>query len=462
MFQAGFASCCITPQPGLEIPGLFQRRIAQGVHDDLYARAAVIDDGVQVIAIVQTDAIKVSEDLVAAARRQIRRLCGIPAANCFIAATHTHSGGPIFAGFASEPDPDYARFVAQQIAAAVAEAGRRRRPARVGADATQAEGFAFNRRFRMKDGTEKTHPGKMNPDIVAPAGPADPAVTVIALADPKTHAPFGCLVHFACHATHMNGYLFSADYVRWIVDTLRAVHGPGFGVVFLNGACGDVTQVDNQSPRPGEFGSYWCQRTGRGIAGAAITALARTDYYAEASIATAAARVRASVRRSTPEERRDARRRLEKKPNATDPETTYARECLAVEKMRRKRPVRSLEIMGVRIADAFLWGVPGEFFQAFAQDLKQDSSFPNTCCVELANGYNGYICTPDAFNRGGYEIRTARSSFLEPDTGPRIVTAAKRLARRMFDDAESEIRRLPNRRAWPKHTDEDVLEGASQ
>ena len=82
--------------------------------------------------------------------------------------------------------------------------------------------------------------------------------------------PVGAVVHFACHATHMNGLLYSADYVKWVVDTVRAVYGPAFGAVFLNGACGDVTQVDNRSPRPLEMGPYWAERSGRCVGGAAV------------------------------------------------------------------------------------------------------------------------------------------------------------------------------------------------
>jgi hypothetical protein len=462
MLQTGFATACITPAPGKDIPGLFERRLGQGVHDPLYARAVVVDDGPHCAAMVQTDAIVVSEEIVAEARQRARRLCGIREKQCFIAATHTHSGGPTFGGFLSEPDPEYAAFVSRQIAAAIAEAHRVRRPALVGTATANADGAAFNRRFIMKDGAQRTHPGKMNPDIVAPAGPEDPTVTVVGFRDPDTLKPFGAIVNFACHATHMNGVLYSADYVAWVVDTLQAAYGPDFGVVYLNGACGDVTQVDNRNPRPLELGPYWCERTGRVVAGAAIQALARADYVREASIACRAAHVVAPIRASTSEQRKAARKLLAQKAiTAEDVETIYANELLEVERLRRKAPRRTLEIMAVRIADTMFWGVPAEFFQAFALEVRDASRFPHTCCVELANGYNGYICTKEAFAGGGYEVRLARSSFLEPDTGDRIVAAAKGLCTRMFREAEAEIRALPGRRIWPS-ADVSPLDGINQ
>jgi hypothetical protein len=285
---------------------------------------------------------------------------------------------------------------------------------------------------------------------------------VVGFRDPRTLEPLGCIVNFACHATHMNGLLYSADYVRWIVDTLQAIYGPGFGVVYLNGACGDVTQMDNRSPRPGEFGPYWCERTGRVVAGAALQAFARLELIAGATVAANATRVRANIRASTPAQCRAARALLAQKAiTAEDVETIYANELLQVEALRRNWPWRRLEIMGVRIADAWFWGVPAEFFQAFALEVRAASPFTLTCCVELANGYNGYVCTREAFAGGGYEVRTARSSLLEPDTGQRIVAAASRLGQRMFTAAEREIRVIPARRFWPTVKD-PALDGINQ
>ena len=463
MLKAGFAHRCITPEIGREIPGLFEQRLALGVADDLFVRAVVVDDGTCCAALVQTDAIALPEVLVREARERAHQLCGIEPRQCLIAATHTHSGGPVFGGFLSEPDPAYVSFVAAQTASAIAEAYRRRQDVLVGIDTVAAADFAFNRRFRMENGPEMTHPGKGNPGIVEPAGPEDPTVTVVGFRDPGTHRPVGGVVHFACHATHMNGLLYSADYPRWVVDTLQAVYGKDFGVVYLNGACGDVTQVDNRGARPLELGPYWCERTGRGVSGAALVALARMDSHKAAAVACDSMFVRAGIRGSTPAARKAARALLKKKAvTAEDVETIYARELLEVEKMRKAAPSRRLEIMGVRIADVLFWGVPAEFFQAYAAEVSTKSPFRHTCCVELANGYQGYICTEGAFPDGGYETRTARSSFLEPKAGAKVSTAAQRLARRMFEAGAKDIAKLPSRRVWPRFADAQALDGINQ
>jgi len=463
MLKAGFAARCITPAIGLEIPGLFERRTAEGVADDLFVRAVVLDDGRTCAALVQTDAIAVPNGMVKAARKQARELCGIEPRHCMIAATHTHSGGPLLGGFLSEADSGYISFVATQTASAVAEAYHARQKVLSGVECAQAEGFAYNRRFRMTSGPEVTHPGKGNPGIVEAAGPEDPTVTVLGFRDPSGHRPVGCIVHFACHATHMNGLRYSADYPRWIVDTLQGVYGRGFGVVFLNGACGDVTQVDNRSTRPMEMGPYWCERTGRGVAGAALLALARMDSVKTVSVHCDSVQVHAGIRESTVQSRRAARNLLAQKAvTAEDVDTVYAREMLEVEKMRGANPKRALEIMAVRIGETLLWGVPGEYFQRYAIEVRAESPLAPACCVELANGYHGYICTREAFPDGGYESRLARSSFLAEDTGERVRAAALRLAARMHEEAGTDVRKRPGQRVWPQFVDKRALDGINQ
>src|SRR5206468_11207961 len=114
----------------------------------------------------------------------------------------------------------------------------------------------FNRRFLMKDGREITHPGrpgtKYHDQIVRPAGPMDPDVGVLAVRKPGG-AVVGVVVNFACHCTVVGGNQFSADYVAYLRKHLKAAYGEQTAVCFLNGACGDITQVDNMATAK-EFG----------------------------------------------------------------------------------------------------------------------------------------------------------------------------------------------------------------
>jgi hypothetical protein len=141
---------------------------------------------------------------------------------------------------------DYIAHVERQIAAAVCAADAGRVPARCGAGAGMESASIFNRRFHMRSGLTATHPGQGNPDIVEPAGPIDPTVGVIGAWDADGKL-LGAIVDFACHATTAPGGT-SADYIYYIEKTIRGLLGEQAVVVFLPGAAGDVTQVDNRSP----------------------------------------------------------------------------------------------------------------------------------------------------------------------------------------------------------------------
>ena len=75
----------------------------------------------------------------------------------------------------------------------------------------------------------------------------------------------------------------------------------------------------------------------------------------------------------------------------------------------------------------FDFAIPCEVFTEIGLEIKKASPLPNTFTIELANGYNGYLPTPAQHALGGYETWRARSSYLEEDASPKVVTAVKEL-----------------------------------
>ncbi|MCA9445811.1 MAG: hypothetical protein KC931_01755, partial [Candidatus Omnitrophica bacterium] len=63
-----------------------------------------------------------------------------------------------------------------------------------------------------------------------------------------------------------------------------------------------------------------------------------------------------------------------------------------------------------------------EVFVEIGLEIKDRSPFEDTFTIELANGYNGYLPTPKHHELGGYETWRAKSSYLEPEASPQIVT----------------------------------------
>ena len=60
-------------------------------------------------------------------------------------------------------------------------------------------------------------------------------------------------------------------------------------------------------------------------------------------------------------------------------------------------------LQAVRVGDLCVCAIPFETFVEIGLDLKQRSPFPHTIVVGLANGYNGYLPTPEQHKLGGYE-----------------------------------------------------------
>jgi hypothetical protein len=145
-------------------------------------------------------------------------------------------------------DPNYLAEVEKALIDAVAEAHDRRVESKAGVGKGREDTVAFNRRFKMRNGLTYTHPGQGNPDIIEPAGPVDPEVGVIGAWDAKDpNKLLGCIVNFSCHATTSPGGI-SANYPYYLEKVIQGYFGKDCVVVFVAGASGDVTQVDNRSP----------------------------------------------------------------------------------------------------------------------------------------------------------------------------------------------------------------------
>lgn len=416
--QAGFAASDITPEIGANIPGGFRPNLSKGVRDPLYAVACVVTDGTTPVALVGIDELFIGKHTVRQARERIQKSTGIPAANVLVAASHTHSGGPILSCLGNLGDPAYEDRVAEGIAKAVEDAWAARQTVEIGVGLGKEDTISFNRRFQMKDGKEITHPGKpgsQNHDlIVRPAGPIDPDVGVLAVRKPGG-AVQGVVVNFACHCTVVGGNQFSADYVAYLRKELKAVYGPTTQIVFLNGACGDITQVDNQSTAK-EFGPEHAAMMGSKLAAEAVRTINRMAWMKTLSNAATTETVPLRIR---PEPDPVA-----EKPAfglGAGPDEVYAEERQRLAAEREKTPVLPCEVQGLRVGPLGIATNGSEYFVDYSLRMKAASPHKYTWFVELANEYIGYVPTAQAFVGGGYEPRTAMSSKLVPEAGQRLL-----------------------------------------
>jgi hypothetical protein len=462
VFKAGFAERDITPEMGMEIPGGYGKVYHKSFHDRCKVRAVVYDDGRRRVALVGVDALMVPRHLVLAARKAVQEQCGIAPEAVLIGASHSHSSGPtgmVQPGEYDHASPlvkrlayeqsscahaGYLERVRNQIVVAVCQAHSARVEARCGFGHGLENKAAYNRRFRMKNGLTFTHPGKGNPDIVEVAGPIDPEVGVIGSWHQDGRL-LGCVVNYACHATTSPGGI-SANWIYYLEKTIRGALGAETPVVFLQGACGDVTQVDNLSPYANPSGEQWARFVGGRVGAEAVKALLSMEPGAAATVDAGVKVLR--LRRRVPSTER-VRRSIElvqrdpKEVGAT--EWTFAKETVLLDALLAKEPVAEAEVQAVQVGPAVFLANPAELFCQFGLDMKAQSPFPFTFPVELANGCVGYVPTEEALGEhgGGYETRLTSYSNLEVTAGRRLVEASLELARRMTPGTPPEPPKAP-------------------
>ncbi|MCP4644572.1 MAG: hypothetical protein GY851_29275 [bacterium] len=424
--RAGFARTDLTPAVGTEMPGGFSKRLSKGIHDPLWAEAAYFNDGNTELAVVGIDLIMISHETVALARKHAETLCGIPASNIMIAASHTHNGGPVVDCLGSTSDPAYCQFAAEKIGEAVAQAHANAAESQVAWGAGHEDTVGFNRRFYMKDGTVKTHPGKMNPDIIKAEGPIDPEVGVISVRNAAGEVT-GCIVNYALHGTVIGGAETSADWICYLRETVRAVMGDDVGVVFLNGACGDITQVDNRNPRPTAFGEVWARRIGTIVGAETLKVLARAEYAPAATLGVTTKTLALPIRDLAATDEEHVASEAPASGLGSGKKDAYLREASFVRAMKERSPTVDAEIQAMRIGDVGIASNGTEYFCALGLAIKEGSQHKMTMVSELTNGYYGYCATRPAYAGGGYEVRTARSSYLAPGTGEQVAQTSVEL-----------------------------------
>lgn len=468
VMRAGFAERDITPAIGMEVPGGYSKSFCREIHDPCKVRAGVFDDGRKRVALISVDGGFVFRPEVQKIRAEIQARCGIAPECVLVGATHSHSSGPLGIVQPGEydhapaevqklayeksscADAGYLKLVFERTVEAVCEADRLRAPVRAGVGKGVAEKIAFSRRLRMKGGKTYTHPGQGNPDSVEYAGPVDPEVGVLGVwgADDRLA---GCIVNFACHATTSPRGI-SANYIYYLEKMIRGFHGDQAIVVFLPGYSGDVTQVDNLSPFANPGGDQWAQIVGGQIGAEAAKALLT---MARGTLLPLDARsVLLSISRRKPDPRRvqAAHAIATKDPKETDPTTwAFSKEIVLLNALMEKSVTADVEVQAIQVGPAVFLTSPGEMFCEYQLDEKKRSPFPFTFCVSVANGFNGYIPTPEAFMPagGGYETRLTSCSNLEPGAGQKIVDTGVEMASRMTPgQVPRRAAAPPFRQAW--------------
>jgi len=422
--SAGTARAIINPPIGTDLCG-YAGRIpgCTGVHDDLHAKALILDDGRTRAAIVSLDLVGLSGAQVARIRDDASARTRIPGANILVGCSHTHAGPatePIRA--CGNPNDDYVRELLVKVAETVEAATKEMRPVKFGFGRSESD-VAINRRYRAPSGEVQIG--------VNQGGLTDPEVFVWQFVggDGKTVAT---IFNYACHAVTMGGdnRLVSAD---WPGPAQRIVEEEiGGQAMFLQGCCGNINPADR-----GAFDAV--ERNGRKIAESVLSALKNPTSVQNPRLSISSETVSLPLEppMSLQEAEQVVRENLEKLEKTDERQLWEVHIAQAYHdwaKLIISRGGKALEGMPFEIQrfsldDAHIVGLPGEVFVEYALNLKKMR--PNTFVAGYANGNVGYVPTASAFPDGGYEVDLAYKLYAEQKLAPEvekiIVATAARL-----------------------------------
>lgn len=245
--NAGFGSTC-----------------AEGVHDDTWARAVVIEQGDTTVAMVSLDVVGLFNNEVVRARDELaRRYPDLPIDELVVSSTHTHEGvdtmgywGQLALGIDGK-FPAYQAFIRSQIIDAVHDAYRTREPARI--------------KLAQTDHTLGIRDSRP-PDVIDP-------VLLAAQFLRKDGTTIGTIVNWSNHpeAQGSDNPLISSDFPHGTRETLEERLG-GTAVYFSGSVGGLMTPLRVDIPGYGTEASW--ERTfeiGRQVALAAEDALAGAE-----------------------------------------------------------------------------------------------------------------------------------------------------------------------------------------
>ncbi|MGB7327846.1 MAG: hypothetical protein WBD31_23425 [Rubripirellula sp.] len=437
VLRAGAYATDITPTTfPVESSGSMSRRMADKAHDPLHARCLVVDNGETQIAIVTCDSCMIPREIYDAAKVAASRITGIPTQHILCSATHTHTAVSAAPTFQSPAEQNYLGFLTEKITHSIVRAHSHLEPARVGWAVGNNPRQVFNRRWFLRPGVSINDPFdlgsdkvRMNPpansrDLLQPAGPVDPDVPVLAV-QAIDGRPIAVWSNYSLH--YVGGVpanSLSADYfgqfARQFTELIDAGQAePPFVAAMTNGTSGDINNI-NFFEGGGHQQPFEQIRVVAGdVAASAQNAYQRVEFEDWVPIKMQEKEIELGVRRPDDSELARAQKLSDEAGPGpwSDRRLIYANETLDLAKYPATVKVK---LQAIRIGGLGIVSSPCETFVETGLAIKRLSPLKPTFTIELANGYNGYLPTPQQHALGGYETWRCKSSYLSVDAEPKV------------------------------------------
>jgi hypothetical protein len=331
---------------------------------------------------------------------------------------------------------EYIALLTTRISEGIIAAHSQLAPARIGWAVGNNPRQVFNRRWFMRPGTAIDDPFdrgtdavRMNPasnskSLLQPAGPIDPEVVVLAVQAPDGR-PIAMWANYSLHYVGgVPGNVLSADYfgefARQFSRLLNASdQNPPFVAAMTNGTSGDINNVNFFEGSANQQPFEQIRLVASDVAASAYTAYQRIEYQDWVPLKIQETELELGVRRPDETELLRAKKLIDDAGPGpwNDRRLIYANETID---MANYPETVKVKLQAIRIGELGIVSSPCETFVETGLAIKKQSPLKPTFTIELANGYNGYLPTPEQHKWGGYETWRAKSSYLATDAEPKV------------------------------------------
>jgi neutral ceramidase len=389
--KAGAAVVKITPAVPVRMSGYAARTEPyKGVHDDLFASAAVFENRLTKACIITADVIGFSHEFVDETKQMIRKNTGIPEENILITAVHNH-GGPRTRAYGEEPTTDekaYVKTLQDNLVRIATDANASLEPVKIGVGKGTCT-MNINRRARHAEGGVWL--GRN------PAGVCDQEVGVVRI-DDLSGKTIAILANWPCHATTggQENYQITGDWPGAASREIKKTY-PDAVVLMSAGASGDINPIYGPNDSFDDINVI-----GQSLADEVIAISRKIETYPVSDLEATSMVIKAAGKKTS----------ASRMPNVS------------------LEPAEDVDIRisSLKIGSVLIAGISGELMNEIGLRIKEESPYKNTFIYTHCNGNSGYLCTDESYKEGGYESMVSRTM---PGTEKQITDSFRQMNNRL-------------------------------
>ena len=432
LLQAGVSEIELKPELGLMTgDGAPQ---AKGFLTPLYAKALVLDNGYDQVAVVTLDLLGIDRPDAIRAARLAHERCGVPAHGIVMTCSHTHVApsmlpslhtyrkafNPYFDEQARARERAWVDTVVETIAEAVCQARAHAQDASIGVVTAELPWLVFNRRRHTRNYGVWTHwMGIPQDQAYRPEGPIDPDFGLFVVRD-AGHKPICLMWNLTGHNSFHFGDQYAADLPYTVQKALDERMGEHVPCLYTPGCSGNTNYFDYQKPEG-------LEKATEGVASAIMAIYREACTLPEVRLGSRQAELFFAQRDvSRYWWKHDIETKL---PGWTD----YGpQEVARFQAEAQESETYQSDVTALRLGNAALVGLGGEMFVEFQLLIKERSPFRHTYVASYANDYAGYVATRRAFVGGSYEVWPALNARIGRQGGYLMVDKAVELLEELY------------------------------